>query len=113
MVAKYEHARRSFLALYIVWSKKESQAHKYCHEHGLIEKMEPATKKKLGWQPSGWTRTRERDGDTEKAWESIFEQLKEILSPVEKLVSECEETWDKSAKSAEASPLNMVPGGRC
>ena len=103
VAAKYEHLRCSFLALFVTWSQEEAKAYDYFHEHDLLEKVEPAMMKRLGWQPSGWRRSRRGDRTAEEAWESHFNHMKDILPSVENLMIQCEEHWDKLTKSGEAS----------
>lgn len=97
VVAKYEYSRRSFLALFILWRREESKAFDYAEEHGLVEKLEPGLRRRLGWLPHRKDREEE-----EKDWQLHLERLNKALPSAEELVTEYEENYARSTMGTQA-----------
>lgn len=98
IVARYEHARRSYLTTFVVWKEEELRASEYIRENGLGEKLLPATKQRLGWAPCQKHRE-----DEEKAWQSHVARLYQLLPLAEQLANECDETWARRTERNEAT----------
>lgn len=97
VLAKYEYSRRSFMALFTLWRREEAKAFDYVQEHGLVEKLDPELKRRLGW-----TTQREDKEEDEKRWQSQLVRLNVVLPSAEEMVKKSDELWARSTAANQA-----------